>query len=252
MIKEKFEPFSHPALPEKRLDYTKVYVKNKFLVVIQLAIIVYLEIIPQKLMEYFEHINSKSHMTFSLLQDFLVILLILLMIVLVIFWGKKVTKLQWNLSIVKKNIKLILLGLVGMFILSNVGWSLAVLLGQNGLSSNERGLQLLQKNMPLFLMLLLAAILGPLVEETVFRVGFFELLFKDHPFLAWFIGASIFGFLHVGGIFQSLNLAAFPPYFFAGVVLGWLYWKTRRVEVSATVHGTWNLISTLLSALTLM
>lgn len=78
----------------------------------------------------------------------------------------------------------------------------------------------MQQKMPLLLTILLGCVLAPVIEETVFRVGFFELLFNKFPIFAWLVGAMAFGLLYVIGFSHPSDLLAFPIYFFQGIDLG--------------------------------
>jgi membrane protease YdiL (CAAX protease family) len=88
-----------------------------------------------------------------------------------------------------------------------------------------------------------AVVLQPIAEEMIFRVLFFNVALRYGGF--W-IGATfsglLFGFAHVvtGGadIVSGLLLAL------GGVVLAWVYYRSRNVYASMISHGLFNAVST--------
>jgi membrane protease YdiL (CAAX protease family) len=48
---------------------------------------------------------------------------------------------------------------------------------------------------------------------------------------------------------EITNFIAWPPYLIAGFVLGYLYYKTKKIEVSTATHAIWNTLSVLLQAI---
>lgn len=244
--KESFNFFASSAKPEEKPDIKKFVVRNKFLVIVQLFIIFCLEAIPQIFIENFKNNDLKNHTSFSLLQTLITIAVMVLIIFLVILWGRKVAKVKWSFFGITKNLSVIGLGFVGTFILEIFGNNISTLLngGATVISKNQQGLNSMMHNIPLFLFWFMAAVSAPIIEETVFRVGFFEFLFREHTLLAWFIGAVFFGLIHTYS-----DLTHFPSYFFMGIAFGWVYWKTRRVEASATLHFLWNTMVILMGIL---
>lgn len=78
--------------------------------------------------------------------------------------------------------------------------------------------------------ILLVALVGPVVEELFFR-GAIEraLLRKYKPWVAIVVSGLIFGIVHMNPaqvVFASL----------AGMLLGWLYWRTRSLIPCMVVH----------------
>ncbi|HWF57259.1 MAG TPA: CPBP family glutamic-type intramembrane protease [Candidatus Dormibacteraeota bacterium] len=86
------------------------------------------------------------------------------------------------------------------------------------------------------------AMIAPLVEEIVFRGMVFGWLRGRTP-IAWavVISAALFSLEHVG----FLQLTLFLPIFAAGLVLATLYHHARSLWPSMLVHGTFNLVATL-------
>ena len=78
--------------------------------------------------------------------------------------------------------------------------------------------------------ILLVALVGPVVEELFFRGGILRVLLgKYKPGVAIVVSGLIFGIIHMNPaqvVFASL----------AGMLLGWLYWRTRSLIPCMVVH----------------
>ncbi len=84
-------------------------------------------------------------------------------------------------------------------------------------------------------------VLGPVLEEMLFRGGVTEeLLRKFSAGKAILYSALIFGIFHI-------NPAQIIPATFVGLLLGWLYYKTRSLVPCITVHILNNGLSVALS-----
>ncbi len=84
-------------------------------------------------------------------------------------------------------------------------------------------------------------VLGPVLEEMLFRGGVTEeLLRKFSAGKAILYSALIFGIFHI-------NPAQIIPATFVGLLLGWLYYKTRSLVPCITVHILNNGLSVAMS-----
>lgn len=85
--------------------------------------------------------------------------------------------------------------------------------------------------------LLVVAIGAPLVEELLFRGVLFEEIKKESSTKTTiFLTALIFGFYH-------FNIIQSPNTFFMGLVLAYVYFKTKSIKGSIIVHATNNIIA---------
>jgi membrane protease YdiL (CAAX protease family) len=84
-----------------------------------------------------------------------------------------------------------------------------------------------------------AVIFSPIVEELFFR-GFLLSFLKNYtsPVLAIVLSGGVFACAH-------LNLGAFIPLWFLGIVLGVAYEHTGSLLVPMTIHGCFNLANAL-------
>lgn len=90
-------------------------------------------------------------------------------------------------------------------------------------------------------------ILGPIVEELVYRVGLFAFLYRVNKYLAYVIAALVFGLIHMSFNFSDINvflneLINIPSYIFAGVALCYIYSK-EGFACSTYAHITNNLVA---------
>ncbi len=91
-----------------------------------------------------------------------------------------------------------------------------------------------------FLVFLLVAVIVPIVEEFIFRGIILRGFLKRYtPFLAVVLSSVLFALMH-------MNIVQMVTGFLAGLVLGWLYYKTyslKLVIVAHALHNTLSLIS---------
>ncbi|MDR4968941.1 MAG: type II CAAX endopeptidase family protein, partial [Acholeplasmataceae bacterium] len=93
------------------------------------------------------------------------------------------------------------------------------------------------------LMIISAVILGPIVEELIFRKAIFGLMKSDK--WALFVSTFIFGSIHlIGEGSISAALVNGTAYFVMGFVFGYIYIKNNKnIWVPITIHVISNLIS---------
>ena len=84
-----------------------------------------------------------------------------------------------------------------------------------------------------------AVIVAPIGEEIIFRGMITKLLLEEYrPTKAIIISALIFGIIH-------FNPAQIPGAIIAGILLGWLYYKTRSVIPGIILHFINNAVAVL-------
>ncbi|MDR0976736.1 MAG: CPBP family intramembrane metalloprotease [Prevotellaceae bacterium] len=83
----------------------------------------------------------------------------------------------------------------------------------------------------------LIAVIGPVIEELVFRgVITKQLLARYRPWPAILASAAIFGLIHI-------NPAQIPVAFALGILFGWLYYRSRSVVPGILMHILNNSLS---------
>ncbi len=89
-------------------------------------------------------------------------------------------------------------------------------------------------------LLFLAVIIAPLTEEFLCRrIILGGLLQQGRPGVAILTSAALFSALH-------LNLAQIPATFLVGLLIGWIYYRTRSLGLCIGMHASHNLIVILL------
>lgn len=125
-----------------------------------------------------------------------------------------------------------------------VGLTLLAIIPVNGLTELLRLPNIMQTSfaglMANPLGILNIVVLGPLVEELIFRKGMLDILRKGNYFPVWAIVISsvTFGVIHG-------NPAQIPGAFLFGLLLGWIYWRTNSVWTVWLLHALNNLIGVL-------
>ncbi len=111
-------------------------------------------------------------------------------------------------------------------------------------NNNESALENSSKTGYYFLFIISAIILGPFVEEMVYRFCFFRGLAQYNELLAHLIVALIFGFMHCGNAyFKSFDyheLSNMIPYFFMSLGLSIAYTKTGNIIFPIMIHSAIN------------
>jgi uncharacterized protein len=168
--------------------------------------------------------------------------------VLLIWILKKVRRWEWS-DFGWKSVPLVrilpnIIGIYGVTWLINISY--AVFLYKQGMSppSTDVYTKLLghSSGVALLLNLLLAGVLAPLVEETLFRgLIFGSLRTYCGKWTAAAISAAIFSGLH----FQAYG---FIPRFILGIVLVYLADKYKSLYPSVALHSLNNVVATLIAA----
>ncbi|MEC5179341.1 CPBP family intramembrane glutamic endopeptidase [Arthrobacter sp. CG_A4] len=131
--------------------------------------------------------------------------------------------------------------LIAMLVLTAV---LVATTGTVQTSANQAGLQALMQQVPAWLMVPLVVIVGPFVEEYIFRhllIG--KLSRRVNIWICCVLSVVLFAALHIVGQ-ENLSLPVLMPYLAMGAVLVFVYvWTGRNVMFSYFVHAAKNLLA---------
>jgi uncharacterized protein len=119
--------------------------------------------------------------------------------------------------------------------------------GQVETSANQAGLQALMQQVPAWLMVPLLVVVGPFVEEYIFRhllIG--KLGRRINIWICCALSVVLFAALHIVGQ-EAITLTALLPYLAMGATLVFVYvWTGRNVMFSYFVHAAKNLLAVIL------
>ncbi|NUT72722.1 CPBP family intramembrane glutamic endopeptidase [Pseudarthrobacter sp. C4D7] len=119
--------------------------------------------------------------------------------------------------------------------------------GQVETSVNQAGLQALMQQVPAWLMVPLLVVVGPFVEEYIFRhllIG--KLSRRVNVWICCALSVALFAALHIVGQ-EALTLTALLPYLAMGATLVFVYmWTGKNVMFSYFVHAAKNLLAVIL------
>ncbi len=101
--------------------------------------------------------------------------------------------------------------------------------GANANTANQAAL--VQAGLHPILLFILAAIVAPVVEETVFRGIIFGKLFGSESYLGLVVSSLLFGGLHMPS-----DIGSWIIYAGMGLVLGFVYHKTRNLSYCMIIH----------------
>ena len=144
---------------------------------------------------------------------------------------------------IPKNILMgVLLGLATI----GINFGLSQLGGLAGTGGNQGTIVVLTKSYPA-IMIIITCIVGPLLEEIVFRLGLFNLLMRTRPWFAYLITSLLFGLMHFDFSNPNLliELANLPSYIFGGVAFAFIY-HFYGFGASVIAHSVNNIFSVVL------
>jgi len=222
-------------LPKRKLSWVDLSVTMGGIV----GIYIILSVITFKLMEWWPHERALIYMNAFVTQ--LSFLLLILSLKKIRHW--EWSDFGWQAVPVRKLIKTVL-GLYALTWVINITY--AIVLYQHGLTppTTDVYTKLLGETTwyTLILNLLLAGVLAPLVEETLFRgVIFGSLQAYFGKWTAAVFSAAIFSGLH-------LQVYGFFPRFILGIALVYLYDKYKSLYPSVALHAFNNIVATLIAA----
>ncbi|HCY6405554.1 TPA: CPBP family intramembrane metalloprotease [Staphylococcus aureus] len=94
------------------------------------------------------------------------------------------------------------------------------------------------EDVPYHLALISIAIIPPITEEIICRGLIIRVLFRNHLFLGLIVSSIFFALIH-----ESDTLIGYLPYFYLGLIFGYTYLKTKRLEVPILIHFINNLLA---------
>ena len=111
-------------------------------------------------------------------------------------------------------------------------------------SANQAGLQALMQQVPAWLMVPVLVVVGPFVEEYIFRhllIG--KLSRRLNVWLCCALSMVLFAGIHIAGR-QAITFSALLPYLAMGATLVFVYvWTGRNLMFSYFVHAAKNLLA---------
>jgi membrane protease YdiL (CAAX protease family) len=151
---------------------------------------------------------------------------------------------QWG-----KTILWIGIGIVGMFVLGNIVMpNVVAIFHPVTTPANQNQMAELVRSYPLFMPLMIVLV-GPLMEELVYRVSIFRALIGRSRLLAYVLSSLLFGFQHVmqAVVFDQnyTELWNMLPYIASGLWISYLYDRRRNILVPLLVHILNNLLGVL-------
>ena len=139
--------------------------------------------------------------------------------------------------------------LVGCFIVYGamyVGSIITLLLGGEANSENQNYIEELLRSSSSLLLIPVLGVIGPIVEELVFRGALQGSLakLKMPKILSVIIAGTLFGLIHV---MEAGDYIQLPAYLFGGLAFGFIYFKSENIYVPISVHIIYNSVSIWLS-----
>ncbi len=142
-----------------------------------------------------------------------------------------------------KPLSYVCVGIVACYFANYIGSIISQLTSFSTDSVNQEAIEEIFLSKYGALLILDICIIGPIVEELVFRGCILRGLVKlrINPAIAIIISSIIFGFIHVSSAGDYTQIF---PYIFMGIALGAIFYKSDSIVESTIVHILLNTIST--------
>lgn len=198
--------------------------------------------------------NTPEGFLSATLLNILVYLLTFSALAGILFYVKSFSTLFKGFTKLRPYIKGLFYGFI--VIIASVSYSslVTIILGPSDSNINQLSIEAMIKEMPV-LNFFWIVILGPVVEELLYRVGIFDAFKKVNKLprvFAYVISGLIFGFIHFnlpltdsGAVDQAkliVELINIPSYIISGLLFAYIYDK-EGFTTSAVAHITNNLLS---------
>lgn len=162
--------------------------------------------------------------------------------ILALLKAQQIKLINWKNINVKTSLKVIGIGFAMTFVCNAIVLSLF----PNVELRNQSAVEAMIETAPPALMFVLVAIVGPILEEIVFRGVFMKLFFPKHQILGALIASVLFALAHYG-----TTPLEFITYFIPGVIFGFLAYRYKGVEYAVVYHIFMNSLAFILLILKL-
>ncbi|WP_429972828.1 CPBP family intramembrane glutamic endopeptidase [Enterococcus sp. AZ163] len=135
---------------------------------------------------------------------------------------------DWRVHL--SDIKLVLIGFLIFILVKAAGGALLFLLGETT-THNQQLVESAYAAHPVWLQFLLIAIVGPIMEEFIFRGFLIHYYFSANYKVGIVVSSLLFGLFH-----QPTDLVSLLIYASGGLVLGIIYQRTKRIEIVILIH----------------
>lgn len=115
-------------------------------------------------------------------------------------------------------------------------------------SANQASIELALKSNAIYFTLISAILIGPIVEEMVFRKAIFSII--KNKWAAIILSSLVFALIHVVSEFEmgfGILIYNLIPYLAMGLAFGWIYSNNKNnLMTTIFVHMIYNLVATLM------
>ena len=174
-------------------------------------------------------LTNEGKYIISLVYELILLIIIILIHIntLKLDFKDYISKIKYYL---KNYIKYWLLALVAMYIANTILFAIG-----GNIAKNEQGVRELVKGNP-FIMIILACIIGPMLEELIFRISIYKIIGR-HKWLFIILSGLIFGSMHVLGESTTLiDYLYIIPYSIPGCFFAYSLYKSNNSCVPISLH----------------
>lgn len=124
------------------------------------------------------------------------------------------------------------------FLLTIVGRLLLMPFLPETVMRNQNAIERMIHGSNIVFMIAVLVILGPILEEIIYRWLFMKILFPKHPIIAILLSSTLFALAHYG-----TTVTEFVVYFLPGVYLGVIAYLFKGLSYSVAFHITMNAVA---------
>ncbi|MGM9972129.1 MAG: lysostaphin resistance A-like protein, partial [Anaeroplasmataceae bacterium] len=201
--------------------------------------------ISLKIINYF-NLSSNARNIYSCIYNCLIYFIGFVAIFLLSYKEISIKCISFQEEKKSKFIENIIIGFFIYYIANMIGTIISYALVKDTVSNNQESIEIMVKNKGIqtIFNFLAICILGPIVEELVFRESLYN--FTNNNILFLIISSLAFTLIHITSSSGNLRymIGISIPYFCCGIALGIMYIKSKHnVFVTIAIHSIINLIA---------
>lgn len=209
-------------------------IKERIKSVFTLLILFILSQVPMTLTTLVIQINQNKNLSFNIYEIAFVLSIILIVVYFFLSIAKNQKVIGGEHFPSPKEFTLIGISFIVVILLNLIG-SLLINMSGGDTTANQATLNSLFGYMPMIVAVPLVAFCAPVMEEIVFRASIIRKVFAGMPLVGCFFSVLIFGLLH-----SPTDIGSAIIYFGMGIVLTNVYYRTKNIYVSISLHALIN------------
>jgi len=226
-----------------------------FIIIFGVIAMYLLSFLTDAILKAFNVTPATNNILYASLSNFLIYVTLFAFFILLLFLFKLLKPLALQFTKLKPYVYGLFYGFI--IILASVSYNLltGLIFSDTTSNINQSSIELIISNYP-FTSFIWIVLVGPVIEEILYRLGLFEGLRQKNRILAYVVSGIIFGFIHFnipldaeGEVVTAQLINEFiniPGYIISGLLFAYTYEKIGFVG-SSVAHISNNLLSYILT-----